>query len=207
MEKIKFPKDTTEYKLTVKGSKFIGTVFCAKTESEALSLLEKTRKKYFDATHNCYAYLIQNGTFKFSDDGEPSGSAGKPIFNVLKGSGLTNTLIIVTRYFGGTKLGVGGLVRAYSDCAKKVLELVETVELEEVVTVKTKLNFNEAQYIYHLADKLDKIKIEEENYSANGVIFSLKIGKDNYNLFKQKLTEKLNRNQQIDILEEKFDKI
>jgi len=207
MEKIKFPKEKTEYKLTVKGSKFIGTVFYAKTESDALNLLEQTRKKYFDATHNCYAYLIQDGTFKFSDDGEPSGSAGKPIFNVLKGSGLTNTLVVVTRYFGGTKLGVGGLVRAYSDCAKGALELVETVELEEVIIAKVKLNFNEAQYIYHFADKLDKIKIEEENYSSDGVVFSLKIGKDNFNLFKQKLTEKLNRNQQIDILEEKFDKV
>lgn len=207
MDKIKFPAKTTEYKTSVKGSKFIGTVFAIQNEEDAVILLNQIRKKYYDATHNCYSYVIHPEIEKFSDDGEPSGSAGKPILSVLKGSGLTNTLVIVTRYYGGTKLGVGGLVRAYSDCAKGALDLVEIVEFESIVIAEVQLNFNETQYIYHLIDKLDKIKIVEENYLPEGVVFKLKVGVENFNKFKQELTEKLNREEKVTVLEERFDKI
>lgn len=207
LEKIKFPKETVESKIVVKGSKFIGTIFYVKDEQEAIETLTAIRKKYYDATHNCYAYIIHPNIEKFSDDGEPSGSAGKPILSVLKGSGLTNTLAVVTRYFGGTKLGVGGLVRAYSDSVKESLKMVEVIEFEPIYIVELKLNFNETQHMYHLVDKLDKIKIENEEYVPEGVIFKLKIGVGKFNTIKEILTEKCNRNQEVKILEEKFDKI
>lgn len=109
----------------VKGSRFIGRSSLVATVEEAQAALEKIRKIEYQATHNCYAYLVgieeQTRQFKYSDDGEPGGTAGRPIYDVIAGSELTNLLIVVTRYYGGTKLGTGGLVRAYSDAAKQTL--------------------------------------------------------------------------------------
>lgn len=106
--------------ITEKKSRFLANVFPVENEEEAAVIIEETKKKYWDARHNCYAYIIgQNpGTSKCSDDGEPSGTAGRPILEVLSGAGVSNVLLIVTRYFGGTLLGTGGLVRAYSAAAK-----------------------------------------------------------------------------------------
>ena len=103
-----------------KKSRFIANVFPVEREEDAGRIIGETKKKYWDARHNCYAYIIGEnpGISKCSDDGEPSGTAGKPILEVLSGTGVCNVLLIVTRYFGGTLLGTGGLVRAYSSAAK-----------------------------------------------------------------------------------------
>jgi uncharacterized YigZ family protein len=103
-----------------KKSRFIAQVFPVETEEEVTELLETTRKKYWDARHNCYAFVLgaQGEISRCSDDGEPSGTAGRPILEVLMGRGIKNVLVIVTRYFGGTLLGTGGLVRAYSQAAQ-----------------------------------------------------------------------------------------
>lgn len=103
----------------IERSRFITHVFYVETEAAARGILDKLRKKYSDATHNCYAYITDFGlTTKSSDDGEPSGTAGVPILEVLKNKKLVNTLVVVTRYFGGIKLGAGGLVRAYSGASR-----------------------------------------------------------------------------------------
>lgn len=109
-----------EGEITEKKSRFIANVVPVFSEEEALEFIEAMRKKYWDARHNCFAFIIgERGELKrFSDDGEPGGTAGKPILEVLTGEGLTNTVIVVTRYFGGTLLGTGGLVRAYGLAAK-----------------------------------------------------------------------------------------
>jgi uncharacterized YigZ family protein len=106
--------------ITEKKSRFIAQVFPVHSEEEALAHIEEVRKKYWDARHNCHAFVIgaNNETSRCSDDGEPSGTAGRPILEVLTGSGVHDTLIVVTRYFGGTLLGTGGLVRAYSQAAQ-----------------------------------------------------------------------------------------
>ena len=103
-----------------KKSRFIATVFAVSTEEAALGHIEEMRKKYWDARHNCYAYVIgtKGEVQRFSDDGEPSQTAGKPMLDVLLGEEVRNVLVVVTRYFGGTLLGTGGLVRAYSKAAK-----------------------------------------------------------------------------------------
>ncbi|MDF1543728.1 MAG: YigZ family protein [bacterium] len=109
----------------VKGSRFIGRVWPIESQEAALELLAQVRRDEYAATHNCYAYRVGLGPhalFKYSDDGEPSGTAGKPIYDILEGRDLTNTIVVVTRYYGGTKLGTGGLVRAYSEAAALALD-------------------------------------------------------------------------------------
>ena len=105
-----------EGEITEKKSRFIAAVYPAETEEEALGFIEAVRKKYWDAKHHCYAYVIgeKAGLRRMSDDGEPGGTAGKPMLDILLGEKLTNVVAVVTRYFGGTLLGTGGLVRAYS---------------------------------------------------------------------------------------------
>ncbi len=110
----------------VKGSKFIARTSLTASIAEALAQLEAIRKQEHAATHNCYAYVVgfpsEKAEFKYSDDGEPNGTAGRPIYDVVCGGSVTNILLVVTRYFGGTKLGTGGLVKAYSEAAKLAME-------------------------------------------------------------------------------------
>jgi uncharacterized YigZ family protein len=116
-------ENTAEIK--VKGSKFIGTIRPVPTDQAAFEFINHISKKYYDATHNCYAYLIGHQPSiiaRTNDAGEPAGTAGLPILNVIKGKNLTDVAIVVTRYFGGTKLGKGGLVHAYSECTQKTIE-------------------------------------------------------------------------------------
>ena len=118
MKPYKSVKQCSEAEYTVNRSRFIGRCFPVDSEEAALCLLGDIRKKHWDATHNCFAYRIgENAAARFSDDGEPGGTAGKPIMDVLTGRELTNVLCVVTRYFGGILLGAGGLVRAYSKSA------------------------------------------------------------------------------------------
>lgn len=112
-----------EGEIVEKKSRFIATVAPAMSEEEALQFIEAMRKKYWDARHNCFAYVIgeRNELQRFSDDGEPGGTAGKPMLDVLLGEEIHNVVAVVTRYFGGTLLGTGGLVRAYSSATKEGL--------------------------------------------------------------------------------------
>ena len=101
-----------------KKSHFIGRVWPVETEEEALAKIQQMKKQHYDATHNCWAYIIKDGAVRFSDDGEPGGTAGMPMLQVLQREGLYNIVCVVTRYFGGILLGAGGLVRAYTKGAK-----------------------------------------------------------------------------------------
>ena len=101
-----------------KKSHFIGRVWPVETEEEALEKIQAMKKQHYDATHNCWAYIIKDGAVRFSDDGEPGGTAGMPMLQVLQREGLYNIVCVVTRYFGGILLGAGGLVRAYTKGAK-----------------------------------------------------------------------------------------
>lgn len=122
-----------------KKSRFIATVAPVKTEEEALWFIESVRKKYWDARHHCYAYVIgENAQLKrYSDDGEPGGTAGKPILEVMIGEEVRNAVLVVTRYFGGTLLGTGGLVRAYSAAAKE--GLASSVIITKIPGVKLQI--------------------------------------------------------------------
>ena len=116
------PAREAEYEFTEKRSRFIGHIFKVESAEQAQEVLAKMRKKYWDATHNVYAYVLHDGTERFSDDGEPSGTSGMPTLTVLRGAKVQNVLCVTTRYFGGTLLGTGGLVKAYPQAAKGALE-------------------------------------------------------------------------------------
>ena len=116
------PTGHSETEFTEKRSRFIGRVWRVSSEEEARQCIEETRKKHYDARHNCWCYLIQNGPVRYSDDGEPQGTAGQPMLNVFQREGVTDVCCVVTRYFGGVLLGAGGLVRAYTQSAKDALD-------------------------------------------------------------------------------------
>ena len=112
----------------VKGSRFVGTVAPARTEEEALAVVSALRAEWPGANHHCWAWRLQDGRARSSDDGEPGGSAGRPILARLEGKDIVDVVVVVTRWFGGVKLGVGGLVRAYGGCAGKALDRAAVVE-------------------------------------------------------------------------------
>ena len=118
MEEYLVPTGFGQDEFVEKKSRFIGRVWSVDTEEEALSRIQEMKKQHYDATHNCWAYIIKDGPVRFSDDGEPGGTAGMPMLQVLQREGLFNVVCVVTRYFGGILLGAGGLVRAYTKGAK-----------------------------------------------------------------------------------------
>lgn len=118
MEEYLVPTGFGKDEFIEKKSRFIGRLWPAETEEEALARIQEMKKQHYDATHNCWAYIIRDGAVRFSDDGEPGGTAGMPMLQVLQREGLYNAVCVVTRYFGGILLGAGGLVRAYTKGAK-----------------------------------------------------------------------------------------
>ena len=118
MEEYLVPTDFGEDEFYEKKSHFIGRIWPVETEEAALEKIQQMKKQHYDATHNCWAYIIRDGAVRFSDDGEPGGTAGMPMLQVLQREGLFNCVCVVTRYFGGILLGAGGLVRAYTKGAK-----------------------------------------------------------------------------------------
>lgn len=118
MEEYLVPTGFGEDEFIEKKSRFIGRVWPVETEEEALAKIQEMKKQHYDATHNCWTYIIHGGAVRFSDDGEPGGTAGMPMLQVLQREGLNNIVCVVTRYFGGILLGAGGLVRAYTRGAK-----------------------------------------------------------------------------------------
>ena len=134
-----------------KRSRFIATLRHTETEEQAAAFLAEMRSKYWDARHNCYAYSMSGGTLKrFSDDGEPHGTAGKPILDIIDGSGLTDIMIVVTRYFGGVLLGTGGLVRAYSAAAREAVANANRVKMTPCTVYKASCGYSELERLTKL---------------------------------------------------------
>ena len=155
----------TEAEIVEKRSKFISNLYYVETVEQAENKLKEIRKKYNDARHNCFAYRVcEKNTIveRASDDGEPSGTAGAPMLNLLSKSDLTNCLVVVTRYFGGILLGTGGLVRAYTEAAKQAIEKAKLVTIqigEEILVTITYDKLGEFQY-YCQKNDIDIINIE-----------------------------------------------
>lgn len=122
MEEYLVPTQDAVAEFTEKRSRFLGHIWVTETEEEAIAHIKKMRETYYDATHNVYAYIIRGGAMRYSDDGEPQGTAGMPVLEVLRREELFNVCCVVTRYFGGILLGAGGLVRAYAKAAKLAVD-------------------------------------------------------------------------------------
>lgn len=149
-----------------KKSRFIASVAPAASEEEAVAFIESVRKKYYDARHNCPAFIIGRNKelTRCSDDGEPSGTAGKPILEVMLGEDVTNTVIVVTRYFGGTLLGTGGLVRAYTQAAKAGLEDAGIATMRYGTEMTLETYYTDVGKIQYLLEK-EQIEIKESRYT------------------------------------------
>lgn len=146
------PANPATYDEKIKRSVFIANVSPCHDEEEARSFLALITSQHRDATHNCRAYIFSDGTEYSSDDGEPSGTAGKPILNAIKRSGLVNVMVVVTRYFGGVKLGVRGLIDAYGDAAAKALDIAGRVERVPVSALRITLGYNAVGNITRLLE-------------------------------------------------------
>lgn len=155
-----------EGELTEKKSRFIATVRPVGTEEEALAFIEKMRKKYWDARHNCYAYIIgeNQGCVRSSDDGEPQGTAGHPMLDVLTGEQLYNAAVVVTRYFGGILLGTGGLVRAYGGAVQEGLKNSILIEKKKGMLVEISTDYTGIGKLQYMTAS-EKITVLDTEYA------------------------------------------
>ena len=164
-----------------KKSRFIGRLWPVETEEEALEKIQAMKKQHYDATHNCWAYIIRDGAVRFSDDGEPGGTAGMPMLQVLQREGLYNVVCVVTRYFGGILLGAGGLVRAYTTGAKIAVDAAGK-SMKRVWTVlyvpcpytfyeRVKLLVGECEGIIRSTDFGAEVELELLSPEANAAAF------------------------------------
>lgn len=156
--------------IKIKGSRFIATAVHVSSKEQALEALEQIRKEFFDATHNCFAYRLgEKGLdFRAADDGEPNGTAGKPILFAIQKYGVSDTLVVVTRYFGGTKLGTGGLARAYTNAAELVLESCQRSPVYKASTVRVFCTYDDVKTVLKL---LEKYAIEHEGDYRDAIEF------------------------------------
>lgn len=202
-ESYKTIKRRAESELVEKKSRFIATVSPVKTEKEAIELIEDMRSKYYDASHNVYAYVIgENNICRYSDDGEPSGTAGIPVLEIIKKENLIDVCVVVTRYFGGTLLGAGGLVRAYAQAAKDGLSEGEIIERTLCSLVMVSADYT----------LLGKIRFETENagYTVKDIEYTdsvsvfVYVKKSETERYIKMITEKTNARCSIEVIGEEY---
>lgn len=173
--------ENVEAEIVEKKSKFIANIFYVESVEEAEEKIKNIKKKFYDARHNCYAFSIytENGTIdRFSDDGEPSGTAGSPMLNILKGQNLSNIVVVVTRYFGGILLGTGGLVRAYSDSTLEGISKAKIIEKDLGIIASFIVPYEDLEKIKYYF-KQENIKIIDYKYDENVEVF-VEITKEKY---------------------------
>ena len=186
-----------------KRSRFIGHVFFVTTEEEAQAKINEVRAKYPDATHNCFAYHLRKfSQRRFSDDGEPQGTAGKPILEVITGNAVVNICIVVTRYFGGSLLGTGGLVRAYTEAAKLALSDAGIHKMQLMKLVKITTNYNDSCMVQYLLSNSDAL-IDSTDYTAD-VCFNVAVPADSYGCLVKQITESTSARALIEVSGEEY---
>lgn len=178
--------------ITEKKSRFIATVRPVKSEEEALAFLEETKKKYWDARHNCFVYSVglNREYTRCSDDGEPSGTAGRPMLDVILGEDIYNVAVVVTRYFGGVLLGTGGLVRAYSKAVQEGLEASRIIEKRHGIALKVITDYTGIGKIQYIAGERN-IPILNSEYTDK-VVLELLIPSENVEGVQKAITESTN---------------
>lgn len=189
--------------LIEKKSRFIGTARPVHSEEEALAFINMIKKEFSDATHNVYAYIIrENNIARFSDDGEPGGTAGLPTMEVLKQEELTDVAVVVTRYFGGTLLGAGGLVRAYSKTAKLGVEAAVIAEMTDCTFLKICVPYDLYGRLQYLLEQ-EKLSPEESDFGQD-VSVTVCIRTELLESFQKKITENTNGRALCTVLHSEF---
>jgi len=170
-----------------KASRFIGFAFPATTEADAKDLLGSVRKKYYNANHHCYAYCLGplQEIFRFNDDGEPSGSAGRPIYGTLLSKSVSDTLVIVVRYFGGTKLGIPGLIHAYRQAASEALDNAGKIEKIVRQNIIVKFQYNNMNKVMRI-QKEEELDLVDQNFD-NECRITLGVRKSKLDMVMKKL--------------------
>ena len=186
--------ETKETEIVEKKSRFIANIAAVASEEEAIEFIEKIKKKYYDARHNCYAYIIgdKGDKKKCSDDGEPQRSAGMPMMEVLENQGYFDIVVVVTRYFGGTLLGVGGLIRAYQGAVIEGLNASVSGEIHEGFRAKYKFGYDFYGKIKYIAES-ENIVVEDTLFDEN-VTMSLIFEDGESERLQKKLVEETNAN-------------
>ena len=186
--------ETKETEIVEKKSRFIANIAAVSSEEEAIEFIEKIKKKYYDARHNCYAYIIgdKGDKKKCSDDGEPQRSAGMPMMEVLENQGYFDIVVVVTRYFGGTLLGVGGLIRAYQGAVIEGLNASVSGEIHEGFRAKYRFGYDFYGKIKYIAES-ENIVIEDTVFDEN-VTMSLIFEDGESERMQKKLVEETNAN-------------
>lgn len=206
MQTFKAIKKNVSAEIVEKKSKFIANIFYVESTEEAEEYIKQIKKKYNDARHNCFAYAIETGdggiAVKYNDDGEPQGTAGAPMLKLVLEQGLSNILVIVTRYFGGILLGTGGLVRAYSGAVEEALNGATIIQKAKGVEAKIQVEYNSAEALKYYLEKMN-IKIVKIEYSEK-----IEIVVEMLEEFVEQFTNEYSDNnfkiEKIDILREKF---
>ncbi len=196
MEEIKVILNHAQAEITEKKSRFIANVYEIHSEAQANEYLEAIKKKHYDARHNCYAYVLGklNEIQRFSDDKEPQGTAGKPILDVIKNQGYHNTLVVITRYFGGILLGTGGLLRAYTAAAQEGINQAEANGLSSIIYMGDAINvtsdYNLSGKVQYIINQMS-IPIEDTIYDAK-VTYKLAVENSLKDMLIKKITEATN---------------
>ncbi len=184
-------KNPADFTLVEKKSEFIGYCAPVKTESEAIAFVNSIKKKHSDARHNVYAYVLQEGfAQRFSDDGEPHGTAGMPVLDSIRKAGVTDVAVVVTRYFGGILLGTGGLVRAYTAAASGALKEAGIAEVGDFSLLEIKANYSDYQKIMPLVSAINA-KIEDSDFGMD-VFMTLMVRQEDEDSFVADLIETTN---------------
>lgn len=184
MKSIKF---NIENEFIIKKSKFITKLYFVTSEIEIKNILDENKTEYKDATHICYAYILNN-VERFNDDSEPSGTAGIPILNVLKNNNLNNVLCVVIRYFGGIKLGAGGLIRAYCSSVSEALNKTEIINVVNGKKIELTFSYDDIKKVNHI---LNDINIVDKQFDEN-VKYIIIVKEKNVNSLINQLTELCN---------------
>ena len=197
-------KQYASYEYEDRKSVFIGEAMPVSCEADALSFIESVKRKYPDARHHVYAYVLrENSIMRFSDDREPQGTAGMPVLDSIRKNGCTDTVIVVTRYFGGTLLGTGGLVRAYSAAATGALTLGEIINYDIYTRAALTLSYSDYQRVTPILSELSA-RIEDTEYGADVTVL-FRLPSVGYGRLCEKITEATSSRAKIEFLEEKFD--
>ena len=198
-------KNNNEEEIVEKKSRFIANLIYVENEEEAINKIKEIKKKYYDARHNCYAYRVMEGETiiqRSSDDGEPSGTAGAPMLNIIEKNDIINVLVVVTRYFGGILLGTGGLVKAYSDALQKAVNSNELLDMEMGYEAEIKASYSTLKNLEYFL-RSNNIKILKQEYLEE-IKFLVEITSEKIKKLNEKFPKNIFDNFEIKIEKEKI---